>query len=112
MRQEEHREGDHDQVVEEERPAGQEAQQVVERAPDEGRGAAGLRDRRRSLRVGEGDEQEEDAAEQEDERREPERVGGDDAEREIDRRGDLAIGDREERRRIEDALEAAKLSGH
>ena len=42
VRQEECREGGDDQVVEEERPARDEAGEVVERAPDERRGAAGL----------------------------------------------------------------------
>ena len=46
-------------------------------------------------------------AREEHDRREAERVRGDDPEREVDRRGDLAVGDREERRSVEDALEAA-----
>ena len=50
VRHEERRERDHDQVVEEEHPAGHEAGEVVERAADEGRGAARLRQRRTSPR--------------------------------------------------------------
>ena len=42
MRDEERRERDHDQVVEEERPAGDESSRIVERPPDEGGRAAGL----------------------------------------------------------------------
>ena len=42
VRDEERRERDHDQVVEEEHPAGEESGQVVERDAHEGRGAAGL----------------------------------------------------------------------
>ena len=112
VRQEDGRERDHDQVVEEERPAGEEAVDVVVGAPDERRRAAGLRERRRRLGVRERDDQEEDARAEEDERREAERIGGDDPEREVERRGDLAVGDREERRRVEHALEAAELAGH
>ena len=112
VRQEQRRERDHDQVVEEERPAGEEAEDVVVRAADEGRRAAGLGQRRRALGVGERDDQEEDPRAEEHDRREAERVRGDDPEREVDRRCDLAVGDREERGGVEDALEAAELAGH
>ena len=105
VRQEERRERDHDQVVEEERPAGQEAGEVVEGATDEGGGAAGLRDRGRALGVRERDDQEERADDREHLGRQAERVQGDDPEREVDRGGDLAVGDREERGRVEDPLE-------
>ena len=75
VRQEERRERDHDQVVEEEHPAGQEAGEVVERVADEGRRAAGLRDRRRALRVRERDDAGRAAPTSEQHvRREPERV--------------------------------------
>jgi hypothetical protein len=93
---EQRRQRDHDQVVQEERPAGQEADQVVERPPDERGGAAHLRDRRRSLGVRHRHEQEEHADGEEHRGREAEGVEGDDAEREVDRRGDLAVRDREE----------------
>ena len=66
VRHEERGEGDHDQVVEEERPARDEADEVVEGAPRERLGAADLRDRRGALRVGERDEPEDDARDGED----------------------------------------------
>ena len=47
-----------------------------------------------------------DADAEQDERREAERVRGEDAEREVDRRRDLAVGDRVERARVELALAA------
>ena len=112
VREKERRERDHDQVVEEERPAGEEAREVVQRAPDEGRRAARLRQGGGALGVGERDDQEEDADRQQHERREPERTRGDDAEREVDRRGDLAVGDGEERTGVELAAQAGKLAGH
>ena len=59
VRHEERRQRDHDHVVEEERPAGQEAERVVERAAHEGRCAAGLGERGGALRVGERDQEEE-----------------------------------------------------
>ena len=112
VRQEQRRDRNHDQVVEEERPAGEKAEQVVESPANECRGAAGLRDRGRPLRVGERDDQEDDPRHQQHERGEPERVAGNDAEREVDRGGDLAVGDGEERRCVEHALEAAQLPRH
>ena len=112
VRDEERRQGDHDQVVEAERPAGEEAGEVVVGAADERRGAAGLGDRRGALGVRERDDEEEQADDQEDERREAERVGGEDAEGEVDRRCDLAVGDGEERARVELAAEAGELAGH
>ena len=112
VRQEQRRERDHDQVVEEQHPAGREAGEVVERDARERGGAAGLGDRRRSLRVRERDEQEEDAGEEQDGRGEPERLLGDDPEREVDRRGDLAVGDRGERGDVEHPLQARQLAGH
>ena len=85
MRQEERRQRDHDQVVEEKRPARDEADEVVERPPRERLGAARLGDRGRPFRVRERDEEEDDAREEQDERRQPERGRGDDPERDVDR---------------------------
>ena len=101
MRHEQRRERDHDQVVEEDRPAGQEPELVVERAADEGRGAAGLGERGGALRIGERDEHEQRADREQHPRRQAERVQRDDAEREEERRGDLAVGDRGQRGRRE-----------
>src|SRR5262249_42376631 len=112
VRHEERRERDHDQVVEEERPAGHEAGEVVHRAAHEGRRAACLPERRRRCGVRERDEKEEEADAEEDERREAERVESDDPEREVDRRGDLAVGDGEERAGVELAAEAGELAGY
>ena len=74
VRQEQSRERNHDQVIQEQRPAGEEAEQVVERPADERRRAAGLGDRRRPFGVGERDDQKDDPRDQQHERREPERV--------------------------------------
>jgi hypothetical protein len=112
VRHEQRRERDHDQVVEKERPAGQEPSEVVERPADEGRGAAGLRNRGRALRVRERHDEEEPAHEREHDRRQAERVEGDDPERDVDRRRDLAVGDGEERGRVEDPLESGDLARH
>ena len=112
VRQEERRERGDDQVVEEERPAGDEAGQVVERAAHEGRGAAGLPQLGRPLGVRERDDEEEHAGEEEDERRQAERVRRDDPEREVDRARDLAVGDREEIGAPEPALEPRELTSH
>jgi hypothetical protein len=109
VRREEAGEGDDDQVVEEEHPAGHEAERIVERTADEGGGAAGLRDRGGAFGVREGHEQEEGADEEEDERCETERVERDDAEGEVERGADLAVGDGCERRGPEGALEAEFL---
>ena len=79
VRQEERRQRDHDQVVEEERPAGHEARQVVERAPDERRRSARLGQRGGAFGVREGDDQEERAGREQHDRREAERVGGEHA---------------------------------
>ena len=111
VRREQPGQRDDDQVVEEEHPARHEAEWVVERATDERGGAARLRNRSSPLRVREGDEQEERSDEQEDERREPERVQRNDAEGEVERGADLAVGDRGEGRRAEDPLEA-ELARH
>jgi len=112
MRDEEPREGDHDHVVEEDRPAGQEAELVVERAPDEGRGASGLREGGRSLRVRERDDKEEHADSEQHPGGESERLERDDAECEEERGGDLPVRDRGQRRRLENALKTGKLPSH
>ena len=63
VRHEQARQRDHDHVVEKERPPGQEAELVVERAAHEGRRASGLGERGGPLRVGERDHEEERADE-------------------------------------------------
>ena len=112
MRQEECRERNDDQVVEEEHPAGDEAPQIVERDSHERRGAARLPDGRRPLRIRERDDEEENSRRQEERGREPERVQGDDPECEVDRGGDFAVGNREERGSVEHPLEPGQLACH
>ena len=112
VRHEQRRQRDHDQVVEEQHPAGDEPPEVVERDADERGGAAGLADRRRPLRVRERDDEEEHAGGEQDERRKAQRVERDDAQGEVDRRRDLPVGDREQRRSVEDPLQAGQLSRH
>ena len=112
VRDEQRRERDHDQVVEEEDPAGDETPEVVEGDPDEGCRASGLADRRGPLGVRERDDEEQEPGREQDRGREAEGVQRDDPEREVDRRRDLAVGDREERRSAEDALQARQLACH
>ena len=112
MRDEERRERDHDQVVEEEHPAGHESGEIVVGLANERRGAARLRQSGGRLGVGEGDDEEEDADAEQHERREADGVQRDDPEREVDRRGDLAVGDREEGARVELAAKPRKLPRH
>ena len=112
VRHEERGQRHHDQEVEEERPARHEAGEVVERPPNERRGAAGLRKRRGALGVRQRHHEEEDAGQEQHERREAQRLGGDDPERDVERRRDLAVRHREERGRVEHPLEAAELAGH
>ena len=99
-----------DQVVEADRPAGDEADELVERvAGDHGRPAA-LLVQRRALDVGRHDHREQHAAGQEHGPGEPERALGDEAGREVDRGGDEALDDPEQRRAAELALERRRAS--
>jgi hypothetical protein len=66
----------------------------------------------RFLGVRKRDHEEEHTREQEDERRQPESCRGDDSESDVERGRDLAVRDREQRRSVEDALEAAELTSH
>ena len=112
VRHEERRERDHDQVVEEEHPAGEEAGEVVERDADERRRPARLANERRPFRVRQRDDQEQDPGDAQHDGREAERMESDHAEREVDRRGDLAVGDREQRAGVELAPQAGELTGY
>ena len=87
----------HDQVVEQDRPAGDEAPELVEGVARERRGAAALDVERGALDVGGHRDGEEEPGDHVDERRQPERVAGDDAEREEHRRDDGAQRDGEQR---------------
>jgi hypothetical protein len=105
MRHEERRDGDRDDVVEHLGPRRSERHELVKGVPGEARrttclGKAnrplGVRDRRRSK---------DEAADHEDERRQPEGDPGNETERVVDRGADVPVGGREERRGSEDALE-------
>jgi len=97
------RDGDQDDVVEQDRPACDEADQLVERVAREHRRAAALRVHRRALGVRHRRQGEQHRADEEDDRRQTERVAGDDAEREVDRSRDRRVDDREQRRRADAA---------
>ena len=58
------------------------------------------------------DDEEEQPGEEQDVRREPERVPGDDPEREVDRARDLAVRDAEQVGRAEPPLKPRKLTSH
>ena len=77
VRHEERRDRDREDVVEAQSPAGKERHDVVERVAGERRGAARFGEHRRALRVRFGRQREQPAGEQEDERGQPQRVGGD-----------------------------------
>ena len=107
---EEGRDGDGDDVVEHQRPAGAEADELVEGPAREARRAARLGHHRRRLGVRPRGGAEEQPGEQEDERRDAERPEGDDAQRVVDRRADVAVGGAEQRRHAEDLVQALPLS--
>ena len=112
MRDEEGGERHHDEEVEEEHPAGHEAGQIVERTSNEGRSTSRLRQGGRAFCIGQRYEHEDAARDEQDERRQAERRAGHDAERDVQRGRDLAVRDREERRRVEHPLEAPELARH
>ena len=110
VRDEERRDGDRDDVVEHLRPGRGERDELVERVAGEARGAARLRIANGALGVGRGSGGEDQPADEEDERRQPERDSGDEPECVVDRRADVAVGGREERRRPEHALEPLRAA--
>ena len=95
VRHEERRDRDREDVVEAQRPAGEERDDVVEGVARERGGAARFGEHRGALGVRFRGQREQPAGEQEDERREPERVRGDEPERVVDRGADVAVGRRE-----------------
>ena len=105
VRHEERRRRHRDDVDEHLGPRGAEADHLVERVAGEARRAARLRVEDGALRVGGRRHREHDPRDQEDERRQPERVDGGEAERVVDRRADVAVGGREEGRCPEYPLE-------
>ena len=112
VRQEERRERDREHEVEHRRPPGDEAHQVVERPPGEGRRAARLGDRRPALGIRRGREREEEARGGEDDRRQRERVDRGDAERVVERARDLAVGHRVQRPDAQEPAERRDLARH
>jgi hypothetical protein len=103
--------GDQDDVVEQDRPPGDEADELVERVAGEDRRAAALGVQRGALRVGHRRQREEHRRDQEHERREPERVTGDHAEREVERARQRRVDDREQERRADAAPERRERPG-
>ena len=89
---EEGRDGDGDDVVEHQRPAGVEAPELVEGAAGEARRAARLGNIGRRLGVRPGGGAEQQAGEHEDQRRGAERRQRHHAEGVVDRRADVAVG--------------------
>ena len=104
---EERADRDRDDVVERQRPAGEERRDLVERVPRERGRAAGLGEHRGALRVRLGRQREQAAREDEHQRREPERVRGDQPERVVDRRADVPVGGREQAGHPDRAAQAA-----
>ena len=91
VRHRDRRQGDDDQVVDQDRPAGDEGDQLVEGVAGEARGAAALAQHRPALDVASVVSAEEQAGGEEDQRRQAEAAVGDDAEREVDREADRRV---------------------
>ncbi len=109
VRDEDHRDRDGDHVVEHLRPRRPEGDELVEGVPREARRAARLRVVDGPLRVGRRGGGEDHAADDEDDRRQAERDPRGQPERVVDRRADVAVRGREERRSAEHAFEAVAL---
>ena len=92
VRHEEGADRDGDDVVERQRPAGEERGHLVEGVAGEGRGAAGLGEHGRALGIGLRGQREQAAGEDEHQRRQAQCVRGDEAERVVDRGPDVAVG--------------------
>ena len=96
VRDEERRDADRDDIHQHLRPAGGEAHELVEGMAREARGAARLGEARRAFGVGGSGGGEHDARDDEDERRQTERVDGGQAQCVVDRGADVAVGGGEE----------------
>ncbi len=105
VRDEEGRRRDRGDVDEHLRPRGAERHRLVEGVAGEARGAARLGVAHRALGVGRGGAGEDQAGDDEDDRREAEREDGRDAERVVDRGADVAVRGGEQRRSPENALQ-------
>jgi hypothetical protein len=96
MRNEDHRDRNGDHVVEHLRPRGPEGDELVEGVTCEARRAACLRVPHGTFGVRRRGRREDQAADDEDERGEPERDARREAEGVVDRRADVAVGGRKE----------------
>ena len=105
VRHEEGRDRDRDRVVEHLPPGRDEADQLVEGMPGEARGAAGLREHHRRLGVGRRRGGEDQARDDEGDRRQAKRKRRRDAKRVVDRGANVAVGGGEQRA---DAVDAAQ----
>ncbi len=112
VRQKQRRERHRDHEVEHRRPSGDEAGQVAPRPPRERRGATRLGDRGAALGVRGGREGEQQAGRQEHNRRQREGIDRRDAEGVVERRGDLAVGHRVERRGAQEPAQRRDLARH
>ena len=92
VRHEERRDGDREDVVQRQRPAGEERDDVIEGMAGERGRPARFGEHRRALGIGFRGQREQAAGEDEHQRRQPERMGGDEAERVVDRGADVAVG--------------------
>ena len=110
VRRRERGDRDQDDVVEQDRPAGDEADELVEAVAGKDRRARPLGMQRGALDVGHRRQGEEQPRDEEDQRRQAERVVGDDAEREVDRAGDRRVDDRKQRRLSQPLAEHGPLS--
>ena len=105
MGHEERGDRDRDHVVEHLAPGGEERPELVERVAREARGPAGLGIHRGGLGVCGGGQVEDPAGDDEHDRRQAERERGDQTERVIDRRADVAVRRREQGVYAQDPLE-------
>ena len=106
VRHKERGDGDRDDVVEAERPAGEEGDDVVEGMARKRRGAARLGEHRGALGVGLGRQDEQHTGEHEHQRRQSQGVRGDEAEGVVDRRADVAVGRGEQARNADRAAQS------
>ena len=105
------RDGDQDDVVEQDRPARDEAHELVERVAGEHARAAPVLVQRGSLDVGHRRDREHQRGDQEHERGEPERVARDHPEREVQGARQRRVDDREEDRRADAAARDRPRAG-
>ena len=101
------RDGDQDDVVEQDRPAGDEAHELVEGVAGEHGRTAPLGVQRGTLDVGHRRQREQQRRDQEDDRRQPQRVTRDHSQGEVDGARQRRVDDREDDRRADAAADDA-----